>query len=94
MEQEFFVQLFVELDPNIRLPTVGVLITMMFKEQNISFTKVNNLIVSYIPLFIVFLSADPIETSRSSAKIFKGVQNLPKNCTWFEAEHCRDHWLW
>ena len=43
VEQEFFVQLFVEPDPNIKLPTVGILITMMFKEQNISFTKVNHL---------------------------------------------------
>ena len=43
VEQEFFVQLFVEPDPNLRLPTVGMLITMMFKEQNISFTKVNHL---------------------------------------------------
>ena len=43
VEQEFFVELFVEPDPNLKLPTVGVVITMMFKEQNISFTKVNDL---------------------------------------------------
>ncbi len=40
MEQEFFVQLFVEHDPNLRLPTVGILLRKMFPEQHISFTKV------------------------------------------------------
>ncbi len=68
VEQEFFVQLFVEPDPNIRLPTVGVLITMMFKEQNISFTKVNYFIVSCIfLLYMYFFRVDPIESSHSTA---------------------------
>ena len=40
VEQEFFVQLFVEHDPNLRLPTVGDLLRRMFLEQHISFTKV------------------------------------------------------
>ena len=40
VEQEFFVQLFVEYDANLRLPTVGDLLRKMFHEQHISFTKV------------------------------------------------------
>ncbi len=40
MEQEFFVSLFVEHDPNLRLPYVGDLLRKMFIEQHISFTKV------------------------------------------------------
>ena len=39
-EQEYFVQLFVEYDESVKLPTVGDLLKRMFKEQNISFTKV------------------------------------------------------
>ena len=40
MEKEFFVQLFVEHDPNLKVPTVGELLRRMFKEQQISFKKV------------------------------------------------------
>ena len=40
VEQEFFIQLFVEHDPNLRLPTVGELLKRMFTEQQITFTKV------------------------------------------------------
>ncbi len=40
VEDEFFVQLFVEHDPNLRLPTVGELLRKMYTEQVISFTKV------------------------------------------------------
>ena len=39
-EQEFFVQLFVEYDESLKLPSVGDLLTKMFKEQKISFTEV------------------------------------------------------
>ena len=45
IEEEFFVQLFLEPDESLELPpTVGQLLTKMFKEQNISFTKVNSLV--------------------------------------------------
>jgi len=39
-EQEYFVQLFLEYDESMKLPTVGELLTKMFKEQSISFTEV------------------------------------------------------
>jgi len=39
-EQEYFVQLFLEYDGSMKLPTVGELLTKMFKEQKISFTEV------------------------------------------------------
>ena len=40
VDKDFFVQLFVELDPSLKLPTVGELLKRMFKEQQISLTKV------------------------------------------------------
>ena len=40
VEQEYFVQLFVEHDESLKLPTVGELLEIMFKEQKIRFTKV------------------------------------------------------
>ena len=40
VEQEYFVQLFVEHDASLKLPTVGDLLGRMFKEQKIRFTKV------------------------------------------------------
>ena len=39
-EQEYFVQLFLEYDESMKLPSVGDLLTKMFKEQKISFTEV------------------------------------------------------
>ena len=40
MEQEYFVQLFLEFDERVKIPTVGYLLRKMFLEQNISFTEV------------------------------------------------------
>lgn len=40
VEQEYFVQLFVEHNESLKLPTVGELLEIMFKEQKIRFTKV------------------------------------------------------
>ena len=40
MEQEYFVQLFVEYDETLKFPTVGDLLSIMYKEQKISFAKV------------------------------------------------------
>ena len=40
VEQEYFVQLFVEWDDSLALPTVGDLLSQMFKEQKMQFTKV------------------------------------------------------
>ena len=41
MEDEYFVQLFVEHDESLKLPTIGDLLKRMFKEQKILFTKVH-----------------------------------------------------
>ncbi|XP_064393270.1 uncharacterized protein LOC135340804 isoform X2 [Halichondria panicea] len=51
VEQEFFVQLFMEHDPNLRLPTVGDLLRKMFLEQHISFTKVPSKLLLQVPRF-------------------------------------------
>ena len=41
IEEEYFVQLFLEPDETLKLPpTVGQLLNKMFKEQNISFITV------------------------------------------------------
>ena len=42
MEEEYFVQLFFEINPEKNIiPFTEVLLWNMFKEQNISFTEVN-----------------------------------------------------
>ena len=42
-EGEFFVQLFLEPDPALHLPSIHQLLTKMFTEQNIKFSKVGTL---------------------------------------------------
>ena len=39
-EPEYFVQLFVDYDESLKLPTVGELMKKMFREQDITFTQV------------------------------------------------------
>ena len=39
-EPEYFVQLFVDYDESLKLPTVGDLMKKMFREQDITFTQV------------------------------------------------------
>ena len=41
VEQEYFVQLFLEFDEKVEIPTVGSLLRKMFLEQDISFTEVH-----------------------------------------------------
>ena len=48
MENEYFVQLFVEQDKSLKLPTVGDLLGRMFIEQKIRFTKVNTCMATTI----------------------------------------------
>ena len=40
VEPEYFVQLFVDYDESLKLPTVGDLMKKMFWEQDITFTEV------------------------------------------------------
>ena len=40
IEKEFFIQLFLEMDESMLLPSVGDLLNKMFREQQISFTEV------------------------------------------------------
>ena len=44
-DKEFFVQLFVEPDKSMAMPTTEMLLTKMFKEQKITFAKVCTLYV-------------------------------------------------
>ena len=41
MEREYFVQLFVERDESLKLPTIEDLLKEMFKEQKLLFAKVH-----------------------------------------------------
>ena len=43
-EPEFFVQLFVEFDGSLKVPTIDTLLQKMFKEQQISFAGVSLLL--------------------------------------------------
>ena len=40
-EPEFFIQLFVEPDKSLKVPTIEILLKKMFKEQQISFAEVS-----------------------------------------------------
>ena len=48
-DEEFFVQLFVEPDKSMAMPTTELLLIKMFKEQNITFAKV------WFVVLVVFL---------------------------------------
>ena len=41
VEQEYFVQLFLEFDEKVEIPTVGSLLRKTFLEQDFSFTEVH-----------------------------------------------------
>lgn len=41
-EGEFFVQLFMEADPTLKLPTIHDLLAKMFREQDIKFSEVES----------------------------------------------------
>ena len=46
VEQEYFIQLFFEIDPNnTEVPKTDKLLTQMFHEQQISFTRVSGSIM-------------------------------------------------
>ena len=51
-EPEFFVQLFVEFDESLKVPTIDTLLQKMFKEQQISFAEVS---LRSVPLCIIHL---------------------------------------
>ena len=48
MEPEFFVQLFVEFDESLKVPTIQNLLEKMCTEQQISFTEV------HVPYFSIW----------------------------------------
>ena len=48
-DSEFFVQLFVEADKGMIMPTTQDLLLKMFKEQNITFAEVSIHICIYVP---------------------------------------------
>ena len=60
MEAEYFVQLFVEHDESLKLPTIADLLKRMFKDQKILFTKVYAAKIkhSYIYLFSTFVTCN------------------------------------
>ena len=51
MEQEFFVQLFLEPDPSLSLPSITDLLSKMFHEQNIKFSQVEQILL-YLCMFV------------------------------------------
>lgn len=57
VEDEYFVQLFVEHDESLKLPTIGELLKRMFKDQNILFTKVYlaNIIMASFNLMLLLI---------------------------------------
>jgi len=92
-EQEYFVQLFLEYDESMKLPTVGDLLTKMFMEQKISFTQQPQKLLIQVPRFgkqfktyqkiIPDLSLDVIDLTDSSALCF-----ICGNSAWWKCEDC------
>jgi ubiquitin thioesterase CYLD len=50
-EPEFFVQLFVEFDESLKIPTIDTLLQRMFKEQQISFAEVPSKLLIQVPRY-------------------------------------------
>ena len=79
IEPEYFVQLFVDYDESLKLPTVGDLMKKMFREQDITFTEVQwwNYLHKYILRYndkLIF--SGTTKAANSSAKIWKTVQDI------------------
>ena len=55
IDSEFFVQLFVEADKGMVLPTTQDLLHKMFKQQNITFAEVKNYVVCFSSTCLLFL---------------------------------------
>ncbi|CAI8016038.1 Ubiquitin carboxyl-terminal hydrolase CYLD [Geodia barretti] len=50
-EPEFFIQLFVEFDKSLKVPTIQALLRNMFKEQHISFSEVPSKLLVQVPRY-------------------------------------------
>ena len=80
MENEYFVQLFLEVDDTQKLPSIGDLMDKMFTEQKISFTEVylcSNIIGMYLCALAIDL--DTFEVADSSSTLWEEISNFPKN---------------
>jgi ubiquitin thioesterase CYLD len=50
-EEEFFIQLFMEPDPSLPLPTIGHLLSRMFSEQSIKFSQIPGKLLIQVPRY-------------------------------------------
>ena len=78
-EPEYFVQLFVDYDESLKLPTVGDLMKKMFREQDITFTQVqwwNYLHKHILRCNNKLIFSGTIKAADPSAKIWKTIQNI------------------
>lgn len=76
-EPEFFVQLFVEYNESMKLPTIGLLLHTMFTEQKLSFLQVQTTNVLYLLYNHDHCHiSDAIKVADPSATIWKAVQDL------------------
>ena len=79
MECEYFVQLFLENDESMQLPSVEDLLNRMFSEQSISFTEVSTSIVLLANLNSMACVLDSIQAADHSATLWKTVQSLQED---------------
>jgi hypothetical protein len=79
VEEEYFVQLFLEMDETQKLPSIGDLVCKMFSEQNISFTEVLTLSPFLIFDFRHELLLDPFEVTDSGTTVWKEISNFSEN---------------
>ena len=78
-EPEFFVQLFVEFDENLKVPTIETLLVRMFREMHISFSEVSpSLSLSLLCQLVGPTGA--IQTPGTGPKVWQTVPDIQEDC--------------
>ena len=74
-------QLFVEFDKNLKVPTIDKLLLKMFREMKISFAEVTHTHCS-LQLSHLLLSAGAIKTPGPGSKIWETVSDIQEDNPW------------
>ena len=74
-------QLFVEFDKNLKVPTIDKLLLKMFREMKISFAEVTHTQCS-LQLCQLLLSVGAIKTPGPGPKIWETVPDIQEDSAW------------
>ena len=73
-------QLFLEFDESIKVPTIAALLMKMFKDQKIAFAKVDTyLFLSLHFLIYMHWSAGPVKAVGSGSKVWEAVPDIQED---------------